>query len=129
MQGDIVAVYNMDGEKIGTYTYDAWGNFTVTLTSEELYSKGLWFWKRTYTRYIADVTISDVYDFNTGTGSGDGLGSILNNIAHASHEKGIGKDYAWTLSYSTTRRKQKVSFGYNLFDFAPSMSLINILLR
>lgn len=33
LQGDIVAVYNMDGEKIGTYTYDAWGNFTVTLTS------------------------------------------------------------------------------------------------
>ena len=33
LQGDIVAVYNMDGEKIGAYTYDAWGNFTVTLTS------------------------------------------------------------------------------------------------
>ena len=33
LQGDIVAVYNMDGEKIGSYTYDAWGNFTVTLTS------------------------------------------------------------------------------------------------
>jgi len=33
LQGDIVAVYNSEGEKIGTYTYDAWGNFTVTLAS------------------------------------------------------------------------------------------------
>ena len=33
LQGDIVAVYNMDGEKIGSYTYDAWGNFTITLAS------------------------------------------------------------------------------------------------
>jgi len=25
LQGDIVAVYNAEGEKIGSYTYDAWG--------------------------------------------------------------------------------------------------------
>ena len=30
MQGDIVAVYNLDGEKLISYTYDAWGNFTQT---------------------------------------------------------------------------------------------------
>ena len=33
LQGDIVAVYNSKGEKIGSYTYDAWGNFTTTLAS------------------------------------------------------------------------------------------------
>ena len=33
LQGDIIAVYNADGEKIGSYTYDAWGNMTVTTTS------------------------------------------------------------------------------------------------
>ena len=33
LQGDIIAVYNMDGEKLGSYTYDAWGNFTITLAS------------------------------------------------------------------------------------------------
>ena len=31
--GDIVAVYNASGTKIGSYTYDAWGNCTVTLNS------------------------------------------------------------------------------------------------
>ncbi|MBE6601038.1 MAG: RHS repeat-associated core domain-containing protein [Ruminococcaceae bacterium] len=36
LQGDIVAVYNSEGEKIGTYTYDAWGNFTVTTTSTNI---------------------------------------------------------------------------------------------
>ena len=33
VQGDIVAVYNQSGAKIGTYTYDAWGNHTVTAAS------------------------------------------------------------------------------------------------
>ena len=33
LQGDIIAVYNASGEKIGSYTYDAWGNFTVTVES------------------------------------------------------------------------------------------------
>ena len=30
LQGDIVAVYNEDGTKVCTYTYDAWGNVTLT---------------------------------------------------------------------------------------------------
>ena len=30
LQGDIVAVYNEDGVKVCTYTYDAWGNVTLT---------------------------------------------------------------------------------------------------
>ena len=33
LQGDIVAVYNADCDKIGSYNYDAWGNFTVTVES------------------------------------------------------------------------------------------------
>ena len=33
LQGDIVAVYNAAGEKIGTYTYDAWGNCTTSVIS------------------------------------------------------------------------------------------------
>ena len=33
LQGDIVAVYNSTGEKIGAYTYDAWGNFTTSIVS------------------------------------------------------------------------------------------------
>ena len=33
LQGDIVAVYNAEGEKIGSYIYDAWGNFTVSTVS------------------------------------------------------------------------------------------------
>jgi uncharacterized protein RhaS with RHS repeats len=28
LQGDIVAVYNSNGTKLVSYTYDAWGNFT-----------------------------------------------------------------------------------------------------
>ena len=31
LQGDIIAVYNAAGNKLGSYTYDAWGNFTTSL--------------------------------------------------------------------------------------------------
>ena len=31
--GDIVAIYNADGDKIGSYVYDAWGNCTVSTES------------------------------------------------------------------------------------------------
>ena len=33
MQGDVVAIYNSAGTKIGTYTYDAWGNVTTSIIS------------------------------------------------------------------------------------------------
>lgn len=33
LQGDIIAIYNEGGGKIGTYSYDAWGNFIVTVSS------------------------------------------------------------------------------------------------
>ncbi len=30
LQGDIIAVYNENGTKLVSYTYDAWGNVTTT---------------------------------------------------------------------------------------------------
>ncbi len=33
LQGDVVAVYDAEGNRIGGYTYDAWGNFTVSCES------------------------------------------------------------------------------------------------
>ena len=33
VQGDIIAVYNSTGKRIGSYTYDAWGNFNYSLAS------------------------------------------------------------------------------------------------
>ena len=33
LQGDIVAIYNNAGTKLASYTYDAWGNHTVTYSN------------------------------------------------------------------------------------------------
>ena len=33
LQGDIIAVYNASGDKIGSYTYDAWGVCTASVVS------------------------------------------------------------------------------------------------
>ena len=33
LQGDVIGIYNADGEKICTYTYDAWGICNIALTS------------------------------------------------------------------------------------------------
>ena len=30
LQGDIIAIYNASGTKLISYTYDAWGNCTIT---------------------------------------------------------------------------------------------------
>jgi len=32
-QGDVIAIYNDSGVKIGSYNYDGWGDFTITRTS------------------------------------------------------------------------------------------------
>ena len=37
LQGDIVAVYNANGRKIGSYVYDAWGNFISSLNSSNTF--------------------------------------------------------------------------------------------
>ncbi len=34
MQGDVIAVYNESGTKLAVYTYDAWGNHTVSYTND-----------------------------------------------------------------------------------------------
>ncbi len=36
LQGDIVAIYNASGTKIGSYTYDAWGKCTVTTSTSTI---------------------------------------------------------------------------------------------
>ena len=33
LQGDIIAIYTENGTKIGSYTYDAWGNCTISTES------------------------------------------------------------------------------------------------
>ena len=72
--------------------------------SERTYKSGFLFWKKKETEYVINVTVTDTYDFNSKTDSGDGIGSILNNLAYSLHEKGIGNDYEWTLNYQTTIR-------------------------
>ena len=41
LQGDVVAIYNENGVKIGTYTYDAWGNVTATALSTNDLNKNI----------------------------------------------------------------------------------------
>ena len=39
LQGDIIGIWNQSGTKIVTYTYDAWGNVTVSGTSASTIGK------------------------------------------------------------------------------------------
>ena len=39
LQGDVVAIYNTGGTKVGDYAYDAWGNCTITLDTNGIASR------------------------------------------------------------------------------------------
>ena len=68
LQGDIVAVYNASGTKLLSYTYDAWGNCTVTGST----TTGAQYNPFRYRGYFYDSEIglyylnSRYYDSNTG---------------------------------------------------------------
>ena len=68
LQGDIVAVYNSSGTKLLSYTYDAWGNCTVTGST----TTGAQYNPFRYRGYYYDSELglyylnSRYYDANTG---------------------------------------------------------------
>ena len=37
--GDVIGIYNTSGTKVGGYTYDAWGNCTITLNTNCIASR------------------------------------------------------------------------------------------
>ena len=39
IQGDVVAIYNTNGKKVGGYDYDAWGNCSITLDTNGIASR------------------------------------------------------------------------------------------
>ena len=71
LQGDIIAIYNNAGVKLASYTYDAWGNFTVTYTNGGA-TTAAQYNPFTYRSYYYDDDLglyylnSRYYDSNTG---------------------------------------------------------------
>ena len=67
LQGDIVAVYSDAGVKLITYTYDAWGNFTVSPNESSIAAKNPFTYRGYY--YDRDLGLyylnSRYYDANT----------------------------------------------------------------
>ena len=102
-----VAEYSGSGYISGFSEFDLWMgvrsfDYEVTVSKEHI-STGFWIFKKEYDIYHCSVKIYDKYNFNSNTDSGDGIGSTLNNFAYDLHQKGVGRDYEWTLSYTTTR--------------------------
>lgn len=54
------------------------------------------------TIYNIDFTLSDNYNFDTIHDTGDGIGSVLNNVAYLAHTVGIGADYYWNVHFKQT---------------------------
>ena len=92
IQGDVVAIYDIDGEKVVSYTYDAWGNFTASYSNFTTAMHN----SLTYRGYYYDAYLglyylqSRYYDSNTGR-----FINADNQIA------GVGSDFR----------------GYNLFSY------------
>ena len=55
-------------------------------------------------RYVAKVRIYDTYNSNTGDETGDGIGSILNNVGYIAQDQNLGIEYFWEASFEYSTR-------------------------
>ena len=81
-------------------------SYIITVRTETR-TRGVWFWKHEQTRYVAEVMVSDFYNFDSKPWSG--LGNILNNGAAILHCVGVGKDYYWEANYSYATKWERSS--------------------
>ena len=72
--------------------------YELSIQPEERTS-GFWFFKKTETWYVVAIKVYDTYNFNKGDETGDGIGSILNNIGYWAQEKNLGTSYYWEVNY------------------------------
>ncbi len=92
----------------GWNSYLAFGAVSYIITVRtETRTRGVWFWKHEQTRYVAEVMVSDLYNFDSKPWSG--LGNILNNGAAILHCFGVGKDYYWEANYSYATKWERSS--------------------
>ena len=92
----------------GWNSYLAFGAVSYIITVRtETRTRGVWFWKHKQTRYVAEVIVSDFYNFDSKPWSG--LGNILNNGAAILHCFGVGKDYYWEANYSYATKWEQSS--------------------
>ena len=98
--------YGSDSVYFGDDGPDLWlgirrANYEVTITKETKES-GFWIFKKTQTRYVVQVKVADTYNFNIGNETGDGLGSVLNNLGYWAQENELGNEYEWEVTYVYT---------------------------
>ena len=74
---------------------------------KETRTKGIWFWKHEEERYIAEVVVHDVYNFDS-IRPWNSFGNILNNGAFILNVMGVGNDYEWYATYAYTTKWEKV---------------------
>lgn len=51
---------------------------------------------------MVQVKVADTYNFNIGNETGDGLGSVLNNLGYWAQENELGNEYEWEVTYVYT---------------------------
>ena len=77
-------------------------SYSITVTKETK-TTGFWFWKKEKTRYVATVTVSDIYNFDE-IRDWNSFGSIANNLAYIYNLLGGGHDYEWTATFTQTTK-------------------------
>ena len=112
--------YKESGEKTVTYDgsvslygkdniYDLDLSYSVGKASysmtiiEETKTTGFWFFKKTKSRYVINVTVSDVYNFDEYRND-QSLGSMLNNWGYDMQKNGNIKPYSWDATYTVYKK-------------------------
>ena len=65
---------------------------------KETRTTGFLFWEKEQVRYVAEVTVTDTYDFTEWRTDGS-FGSRMNNIAYFGQHFGIIKPYDWKSTF------------------------------
>lgn len=108
LQGDIIAILNSDGECVAEYTYDAWGNCTVTKDTE----------------YIASVNPlryrGYYYDSDTG------LYYLQSRYYDAKIGRFINADDAEILKNDVNISDEDCIVSYNLFEYCENNPVVNV---
>lgn len=93
-----VSLYGKDNKYDFDLSYSV-GKASYTMDiSRETKTTGFWMFKRTKTRYVADVKVEDIYNFDEYRDD-ERFGSIMNNFGYDMQKSGIIKPYSWDANF------------------------------
>ena len=93
-----VSLYGKDNDYDFDLSYSVGKASYSMYITKETKTTGFWVFKKTKSRYVVDVTVSDTYDFDEYRDD-KSVGSLMNNLGYDLQKAGVIKPYSWDANY------------------------------